>query len=985
MESKNDKSKSDLNVSFKDTLNLPHTDFPIRPQATETDPQLLERWDRENLYQESFNIHSDSEKFILHDGPPYANGHIHLGHAYNKILKDIITKSQRMSGKHVPVTPGWDCHGLPIELKVTQENPDLEPVDLKKKCREYAQGWIDVQRSEFKKLGVLMNWDHPYITMDYNYESSIMKAFGICFEKGFIERKKKTVPWCPSCQTVLAAAEIEYHDRKDPSIYVRFPLPQHSLNNYFPELFEKTSGKEVSLLVWTTTPWTLPLNRAVCLKPDTDYSVIELNGHYVIVALSLVDSIYDLISDDKNNRNILMTFGANRLTGGKVNHPFIKNLTVPILLEPFVSTQDGTACVHSAPGCGPEDYEIGVRNNLEIYSPISPDGKYTKGIEPESLENMSVADGQGWVLKTMSDNNSLMFKKSISHSYPHCWRCHGGLIFRATNQWFLNLAKNNLRQQALQAIEDIRFIPKASSGFLKATVSGRLEWCISRQRIWGVPIPAFLCKACDYGFTSQDIIAKAAEGVAKEGVEFWDKVTLDALASDKIICPACSSDNIVKEHDILDVWFDSGVSHFAVLSHNKDLGYPADIYLEGVDQHRGWFQSSLLTSLILHEAACTKSIVTHGFTVDAQGRKMSKSLGNVIPPEDLIHKLGTDGLRLWASSIDVEGDAIVSPVLLANVQEVYRKIRNTCRFLLSNLYDFNAEKDSVKINDMYMLDRYALAQLTLFQERVEKAYQEVAFTDVFHYFADYCTTELSSFYLDIIKDRLYTDYPSDQKRRSAQTACYIILDTLTRLMAPILSFTSELISDHYQKPKNCSIHLQLFADHSELKRNLGDAHEIISQWEDIKKIRSVVLKKLEELRQQGIIKHSLEAQVKIALHTKGTPMLLAEDIKQQLTHTNQSIEEFLKELLIVSQVHYDEYGDIEDYDDFDDEDDQENDESFIEDDQDMVIMDDKGIIVEVDKAQGDKCPRCWQWEATDHELRLCTRCQQVVARLRNKS
>jgi isoleucyl-tRNA synthetase len=958
--------------SFKDTLNLPHTDFPIRPNHKEDDPKLLKRWENENLYQRAFNLHKDQEKFILHDGPPYANGHTHIGHAYNKILKDIVTKSQRMMGKHVPVTPGWDCHGLPIEFAVKKENPTLQGDALKKACREYATKWIDVQRHEFKQMGVVMNWDNPYLTMGFEYESRILNAFGILVEKGYIERKNKTVPWCSTCQTVLASAEIEYQDRKDPSLYVLFSLDRNTQENIFPQL----QNKPISLLVWTTTPWTLPLNRAVLLKPNTEYAVLEAENDYIVVGKALVDKIADLLHIPNA---IVSEFNSQTLVDAKakVAHPFIENLFTPVILDDSVLTDDGTACVHSAPGVGPIDYEVGVKNNLEIYSPITPDGHYTKDINPQELAGMSVAHAQGWVIQKLMDVNKLMLKASIKHSYPHCWRCRNGLIFRATKQWFCDLSKNNLKEKAVESISRITMLPAASHNRFEATIEGRLEWCLSRQRTWGVPITALICTSCDYAYITKEFIDEIAKHVAQQGIEYWDTVSIESLLKDSGTCPNCVSGSLSKETDILDVWFDSGVSHYAVL-HNPDLAYPADMYLEGKDQHRGWFQSSLLTSMILEETPCTKTIVTHGFTVDEHGRKMSKSLGNVVSPQEMIEKLGTDGLRLWASSIDNAGDAVVSEVLLKNVQEVFRKIRNTCRFLISNINDFNIATDAIALEKMKAIDQYALQELQELHQDILIAYEEYNFTRAFHLLGNYCSINLSAFYLDIIKDRLYVEKKDGLQRRSAQTVVYHILDTLTKLMAPILSFTAEQLSDEYQKGKTDSIHLQKFPVVENVWKQLSqrkyvseagaiqyrfmdktastiqaiEAQNLHAQvWDLLKTMRSALLKAIELQREKQIVKHSLEAQVTLyidASHEKIKSFFMA------LEDKGESVEEFLKEYLIVSQV------------------------TIVQDASNLEETELQGLFARVEHANGTKCPRCWQWDISTDPDGLCKRCQKIV-------
>jgi len=969
-----EKDSKEKKVSFKDTLNLPRTDFPIRPNTKENDPKMIARWEAQDLCLKTFTEHAGKEKFILHDGPPYANGHIHLGHAYNKILKDIICKYQRMSGKDVPVTPGWDCHGLPIELNVTKENPGASKLEIKKKCRAYANKWVDIQKKEFKDLGVLMDWSNPYLTMNYGYEASILRSFGTFVQKGYIERKNKTVPWCYSCQTVLATAEIEYHDRKDPSVYVEFPFDRNASDRLFANV-----DKEVSMLIWTTTPWTLPLNRAIVVKPDKTYVIVKINDKYVILGKALAQKLCDKMQVPCE---IIHEFNSSILEGEKVNHPFIDGLQVPVIFDPFVAMEEGTACVHSAPGCGPEDYEIGLKNNLEIFSPLSSDGKYTEGIAPKDLEGMPVVDGQIWVIRKLAELGRMLYKTSMRHSYPHCWRCRNGLMFRATKQWFCDLQKDNLKQRALQACDKIAFLPENSVNRLKATIESRLEWCLSRQRVWGAPIAALICNKCDTVLVNKELVDKVAEQVQKEGVEYWDTVSIDDLIGSETACHNCGAHDFRKETDILDVWFDSGISHSAVLLKRKALGYPADVYLEGKDQHRGWFQSSLLTSLVIEGEACMKRIITHGFTVDDKGRKMSKSLGNVISPQEMIEKIGTDCLRLWASSIDCQSEAVVSGVLIKNIQEVFRKVRNTARFMLSNLYDFNIKTDAVPVDKMLPIDRYALTQLFKFQQEVILSYDNYDFTAVFHKLADYCSSDLSSFYLDIIKDRLYVEKADGHLRRSAQTACWHILDAMTRLIAPILSFAAERISDHYQKDKSKSIHLQGFADLSHIwdsacrlspkegqdlpphLHNFCKTKEEIDlmkyvmqeedRWELLKEIRSAVLKAIEGLREKQIIRHSLEAAVEVYFDTDTEKLAPLKQFYEILDAADQDVDSFFKEFLIVSQFKIATEMD------------------------ELQETDVSGLHVAVEKAKGAKCPRCWQWEDVEHEHNLCSRCQGVL-------
>lgn len=960
--------------SFKDTLNLPQTDFPIRANAKIDDPAIIARWNSEKLFDTSYTHNAGAAKYILHDGPPYANGPIHLGHAYNKILKDIVCKSFRMQGFHVPVIPGWDCHGLPIELRVAQENPNASRVELIGACRQWAQNWIDVQRLSFKNLGVLMHWDKPYVTMDYSYEASIVSSFGDFVDKGFIERKNKTIAWCWSCQTVLASAEIEHKDRKDPSVYVLFPLAKKDQERLFPEVVGT-----INLLVWTTTPWTLPLNKALLVKPRGDYQLVDFKGNLCIVGAQVAPKLSAMLGIELV---VLKSFKAEELSGSVAEHPFIER-TTPLIFDDSVGTDEGTAFVHCAPGCGPIDYEIGVKNGLEIYSPINPNGTYASTIIPQELAGMHVNDGtesgQIWVIKKLHASGKLLHKNSINHSYPHCWRSHHGLIFRATPQWFCNLDKGGLKEKAVKAIESIDFIPERGESFLKATVENRWEWCLSRQRTWGAPIPAAICTSCDTAYTNKDFIEKVAQGIAKHGIEYWVEVDLKTILPENLECSGCKGTAFVKEEDILDVWFDSGVSHYAVLYNNPEQTYPADLYLEGLDQHRGWFQSSLLTSLVLEKEAAMKSIMTHGYTVDAKGQKMSKSLGNVVAPEDIINQIGTDGLRLWVASVGHDSDPSVSDTLLKNVAEVHRKIRNTARFLLSNLYDFSIETDAIPAEELLPIDRYALAKLIRLNEQVIADYTNVNFTRVFHELADYASSELSSFYLDIIKDRLYVEKTAGIERRSAQTVCWYILDTITPLMAPILSFTAELISDHYQKDKKASVHLQSFASSEKLQElvfphiePLDDArgnelsdvantlkHEnIIEQflgdWEALKSIRSLVLKAIEVEREKGLIKHSLEAQVTLYINFEEPKYQSVAQLFETIKSNKHDINTFLKEYFIVSQF------------------------ELVHTPAGLTPTHDGLVFVKVAQAAGTKCPRCWNFDTVSNEDGLDRRCTRVL-------
>lgn len=957
-----DEQKKDQ-VNFKDTLNLPRTDMPIRIDAATTDAQMLARWQAEDLYRHAMEVNKGNRQFVLHDGPPFVNGPIHAGHAYNKILKDMVCKSERMAGAHAPVTPGWDCHGLPIELKVAQEHPKASRSELIAHCRAVAAHWIAVQCQQFKQLGVVMDWDHSYATMDPAYESAILRALAIFIDQNYVERKNKTVPWCASCRTSLAAAEIEYRDRTDPSLYVLFPLEQDAV--------EKLGlHGPVNLLVWTTTPWTLPLNRAVVIKPGTDYSVFVVNDVQVLVASACVSRIAKELDVEVR---VVATIKSDDLVGLRVQHPVVADVLVPVIADAYVALDEGTACVHCAPGCGQQDYEVALKHKLEVYSPLTDDGRYSAHVVPAQLAGVKIADAQIWVAEHLKKTGRLLREATINHAYPHCWRCHKGLIFRATTQWFINLERAGLREKSVAALDKIQFLPEASKNHLKAAIEGRLEWCISRQRVWGVPIPALLCINCNGAFTNKEFVERVADGVAREGIEFWDKVDIEKLLSHNAPCSHCGSSSWRKETDILDVWLDSGVSHWAVLTLGAATGVqpgaplsecatgvPADFYAEARDQARGWFQSSLLTSMILHNKPCARAILTHGYTVDAQGQKMSKSLGNVISPDQLRQELGTDGLRLWVASIDYENDLVISPVLLAHVKEVYRKIRNTMRFLLSNLYDFDSTRDQLEFNELMSLDQYFMQRLYELDQQIRAGYAERKFTSVFHALSDFCATDLSALYIEMMRDRLYASAPNSRQRRSAQNVLWRILDSITRLMAPILSFTAEQVSDYYQRDKNGSIHLQQFA-HVEscfdaLCKNADEtecADVWRTQWERLFVAREAILKAIEREREKGLIKGSVEARVILALGSTDAVDPLRK-IFERLSSSGQSAQDFLHEFLVVSQVELRAAPDQLEPTSFD------------------------GLFVKVERALGEKCPRCWQYSQEVLAHNLCPRCHAIA-------
>ena len=927
--------------SYKDTLNLPTTTLNIRANMAEREPQLRSLWEEKGVTS-SFFTPNETEPFVLHDGPPYANGHLHVGHALNKVLKDIIIRSQRMNGRSVEFAPGWDCHGLPIELKVVAESGETKqenPVAFKKLCREYVMRWQKIQEEEFKELGVFAQWDKRYMTMDPEYQASILTSLATFVEKGYIERKGKTVPWCFSCKTVLATAEIEHAERKDPSCYILFPVDFSTIG--------VADNRQLLFLVWTTTPWTIPLNRAVVLNPTAQYAIVAIDEkRAVIVGNDLVKSLLPILGE---YAHVLSVVASSELIGLRAQHPLIDNFTVPVIADEAVLTTDGTACLHSAPGCGPEDYLMGVKNNLEIYSPLSADGRYTNDIVPAELKDMLITDGQWWVLKQLQERGTLFHKTSIKHSYPHCWRCRNGLMFRATDQWFCNLAKNNLIERAQASLEHISFVPSWGKIRLNSFLSHRTGWCISRQRSWGVPIPALFNSNTGTPFISAEFIRAIAAKVAVEGIEYWDRVSIAQLRAERLIpeeLSLISEEHIRKETDILDVWFDSGVSHTAVIARRKGT-LPVDLYVEGSDQHRGWFQSSLLCSLIMHEKPQTKTIVTHGFVVDGHGHKMSKSRGNVVDPKTVVQKYGADVLRLWVACVDYERDVAISDTLLTQTAEVYRKIRNTCRFLLANLYDFNPDTDCVALNSLMLLDRYAVVQAQEVLQEVQAAYASYSFATVVQLLARYCSVELSAHYLDMSKDRLYVEAAAGSLRRSAQTAQFYILTMLNQMIAPIMPFTAEdvFLATPYGQQES-SIHLQRFLTFT--TPTSGSA----VLWKTLHELRTRVLQQIEVLRANGTIKHSLEASVVLNDISGNEYAIIYQELPTVLG--TQSLESFLKEWFIVSQCN--------------------------------VITQDRADLplIIIAQAQGLKCLRCWHWfvaQAADLDINhpdLCQRCRLVV-------
>ncbi|MDD5224362.1 MAG: isoleucine--tRNA ligase [bacterium] len=912
----------------------------MKADLPKREPEMLARWEKEKLYAQILEKSKGRPRFILHDGPPYANGHIHIGTAFNKILKDLVVKSHFMLGNYSPYIPGWDCHGLPIELKAEEElgarKDSIGKLEFRKYCREYANKFLNIQREEFKRLGGLGIWEKPYITMDYDYEATITREFGKMVERGMVFRGLKPVYWCASCQTALAEAEVEYADLTSPSIFVKFAIADDT-----PGLPPAVKGKKVYVAIWTTTPWTLVANLAVCLHPDLDYAAVEIpNGEVLIMAEGLV--LRGMAEMEIEGYKVLGKVSPRDLEKKTCRHPFLNRDSLIILGE-HVTLEAGTGCVHTAPGHGQEDYEVGLKYGLETFSPVDDQGRFTKAAGYLVGEMVFNADAQ--VIAELQKSGALLKSRPISHSYPHCWRCGKPIVFRATPQWFIGMEKCDLRKKALAEIKKTRWIPAWGEDRILGMIENRPDWCISRQRLWGIPIPAIYCRSCGEVRLDPALIERAAGIYETKGADAWFELPVSELLPPGTKCAKCGGDQFEKEKDILDVWFDSGSSFAAVCEKRPELSSPAELYLEGSDQHRGWFHSSLLVSVGTRGRAPYLSVLTHGFTVDGDGRKMSKHLGNVIFPSEIIDKYGAEIIRLWVASEDYRDDIRISPEILERLAESYRKIRNTFRFLLSNLYDFNPEKDSVPYPDLEEIDRFLLHRLSDLEKRSREAYRDFNYYPVLHALHNFCVVDLSSFYLDILKDRLYTFKSDSRERRAAQTILYLVLDHLLRLAAPILSFTAEeawlmLPPAAGREP---SVHLALFAE----PKPEWEKPELAETWEKLIAVRGEVLKALEKERKEKRIGNSLEALV-----TLQPPA--------ELKDTLARYQPLLRYLFITSAA---EIGEVAPGEGFE-------------------SPDLKGLRVRVQKAPGQKCERCWNVSEkvgsdTAHPT-LCERCVPAV-------
>ncbi len=926
---------------YKKTVNLPKTDFPMKAGLPELEPKKLKEWESDGLYSRIRAKSEGKPKYILHDGPPYANGVIHIGHALNKILKDIIVKSKAMAGFDAHYVPGWDCHGMPIEHAIFKElgkrKEDVNQLEFRKKARNYASKFMEKQREEFKRLGIFGDWEKPYLTMAPYYQAAIAKSFLRLLKDDFIERRLKPVPWCFDCETALADAELEYEDKGDTAIFVAFEI----LNTTEPvnlKIMNLAKGKPASVIIWTTTPWTLPANVAMAFNAGLTYSVFEVGGKIFIAAESLVESLRAKFG--LNEVKTLEKFKGSELKGLKARRPFSSEASVAILAD-YVSATDGTGIVHIAPGHGEEDYAAGLEYKLPILSPVDSRGKFTSDFK--LLEGAFVFKANAKIIELLREKNALLFQENFTHSYPHCWRCKNPIIFRATNQWFLKVDHKDLRANLTNAInKQVQFFPAWGKNRIGSMVETRPDWCLSRQRLWGVPIPIIRCRKCSKIF-NLETEKQIEKFFSEKGADTWFEKDVSEFFEGGKLPKCCAAPEIRKEEDIIDVWFDSGVSHQAVLKNEKDfsdLKYPADLYLEGSDQHRGWFQSSLIASMALEGKSPFDSILTHGFVMDGEGKKMSKSAGNVVAPQDVMKQYGADILRLWVASVDYSQDVRLSKEILERIADAYRKIRNTFRYLIANLYDFDPKADFVNPGNMDPVDQYISEKSKEIFIAIQKSYDHFDFLKVFQLSYELCNFHLSSFYLDVVKDRLYTAAPKSVGRRSAQSAIWQILNDLLRLMAPILSFTSEQAWQMVPNEAKTNVHETEWPKFADVSR------AVLDDWAVIFALREKVLLKLEEKRAKGEIAASLDAKVKVIVKDSQTFEIL------------KKYESNLRFYLIVSQLALTQNpGQTDAFD------------------------------AEVTKAEGTKCVRCWNYSTQVGQFAddpdLCERCADSVKSFTN--
>lgn len=916
---------------YRPTVFLPKTDFPMRGNLPQNEPKRLAYWEEVDLYAKLRESRKSAPKFHLHDGPPYANGNIHIGHAVNKVLKDIVVRSRSMMGFDAPYVPGWDCHGLPIELKVEEKfkkkkrkKEDISDSEFRAECREYARGQIDIQREEFRRLGVIGDWENPYITMDYHFEANTVREIGRFLDNGGLYKGAKPVHWCVSCATALAEAEVEYEDHTSHSIYVKFAAGE-DLSDITPELEGDTS-----IVIWTTTPWTIPANLAVSVGPTIEYSAVKITdpgengnlkpGEVLILAEELREGV---LSEIGAAGETVAHFTGDRLDKRKFRHPYLDQ-DAPILVGDHVTLEAGTGSVHTAPGHGQEDYEIGMKYGLRAFNPVGDTGVFVEGTPV--VEGRHVYQANAIVIEHLRECGALLETSEVRHSYPHCWRCHKPLIFRATPQWFISMDTNGLRDKALKEISKTEWTPEWGENRIRAMVEQRPDWCVSRQRNWGVPITAIKCISCEsHAVTTPEIIEGIAKQVEAGGADVWFTKDVTEFLPHSAACPECNGTEFEKETDILDVWFDSGSTHACVLEQRDELDSPADLYLEGSDQHRGWFQSSLLESVGTRDVAPFKGVLTHGFVVDKNGNKMSKSKGNVIAPQKVIQQMGADILRIWIASSDYSADIRISDEILKQLAEAYRRIRNTVRFLLGNIDGFDPAKDGVALEDRMPLDQWASHRLSQVSKNVNEAYENYQFHRIHQEIHNFCAVDLGGFYLDVIKDRLYCDDAGSIRRASARATLYDLADTVIRLIAPVLPFTAEEAWEFLPGSESNSIHMHHF-------HPVADIQVDEAAWSNFFAIREQVNTALDQAKKDKVIGSSIAATVTVP------------DLDQTFA---KSLGETYEQLFIVAKV-------------------------------------EDGNNVTVKAAEGVKCPRCWNVAVPANSAHkthneLCPRCFEAVA------
>ena len=931
-------------MDYRSTLNLPKTRFKMRGNLAKREPNFLKQWDDTKLYERIIARNADKPPFVLHDGPPYANGNIHPGTVLNKVLKDIVVKYHNMNGHKTEYIPGWDCHGLPIEHNVEKDRKlgrgkTTDKAEVRRHCRTYALKFVDIQREEFKRLGVLGRWQEPYLTLNHGYESAITREVGAFVRSGAVYRGQKPVLWCHECRTALAEAEVEYEDKKSPSIYVKFAVGD-ALRAKLPALGDKPAF----VVIWTTTPWTLPANLAICLHPEHEYSMVEAdNGEVYLMATFLASVVAEEAGLGETKE--LGRFTGPDIAGTDAHHPFIDR-TSKILLGEHVTLDAGTGCVHTAPGHGADDYEIGLANGLEIYAPVDAEGRFTAKVE--HFAGQQVFEANDGVCQLLVDKGRLLHRSEITHSYPHCWRSKNPVIFRATKQWFISMDATKLRERALEATGKVQWIPKWGEDRFRGMLENRPDWCISRQRSWGVPIPAFYCESCGETLLDADVIDHVAEVFSKKGADSWFTAPIAEMMPNGTKCKACGAQQFRREEDILDVWFESGVSWSGAMEPVIGTDRQVDLYLEGSDQHRGWFQSSMLASVGTRDRAPFRAVLTHGFVVDGAGKKMSKSLGNYVKPEKVINQLGAEIFRLWVASEDYRGDIRLSDEIIKNLADGYRKLRNTCRFLLSNLDDFDPQTDRVGREAFTPIDRWAMHRLQEVIARVRKAYANYEFHIIYSTMLELAATDLSSFYMDILKDRLYASKADDPARRAAQTVFEEMLRAIVTLLAPITSFTAHEIWDHMPRREGDPDSVFL-VDMPEPDESWLDP-ALAATWKALREVRSVASRELETARAAKTIGHSLEAAVELQVADDAPHRALIEEYAEQLAG-----------IFIVSECTV----------------------AIVPADALPEAAREAGVHATVRQADGEKCGRCWirattVGDSAEHP-EICARCADVLA------